>query len=177
MAVIRQSALDEQREKLANKNADVVHPNADDIANDGIRLERDDKKTEKKTNEKEKYLSKPLLKEKKPTKFIISDDPVQEYVIDDQNRGGRADDSQTESTLVEVSWLEILTFNWMSSANYFIWSNQKAGEEEPAVISLVPDNYPVVLPNGESTLSDKIQPEDAKVKIESSPQNCCSSNL
>ncbi len=41
---------------------------------------------------------------------------------------------------------------------------QKAAEEEPAVISLVPDNYPVVLPSGESTLSDKIKPEDTEVR-------------
>ena len=30
------------------------------------------------------------------------------------------------------------------------------GEGEPKVFSLVPSNYPVVLPNGESTLSDKV---------------------
>ncbi|KZS08124.1 Uncharacterized protein APZ42_028005, partial [Daphnia magna] len=32
--------------------------------------------------------------------------------------------------------------------------------EEPVIISLVPSNYPVVLPSGESTLSDKVKPED-----------------
>lgn len=28
------------------------------------------------------------------------------------------------------------------------------------VITLVPDNYPVILPNGESTLSDKVKQEE-----------------
>lgn len=80
---------------MANKNLDALHADADDIANEGIRLERDDKKTEKKEKEKEKYLSKPLLKEKKPSKVIVSDDPTQEY--DDQIRGGRSKDESAVS--------------------------------------------------------------------------------
>lgn len=106
LAAIRQTALDEQKnlaEKLANKNLDAL--NVDDIANEGIRLERDDKKTDKKEKEKEKYPVKPSLKEKKPSKPIVSssDDPVQEY--DELSRSGRAKDetaSNTESTPSDV---------------------------------------------------------------------------
>lgn len=43
---------------------------------------------------------------------------------------------------------------------FFQNQQQKAADEEPVVISLVPSNYPVILPNGQSTLSDKIQPAE-----------------
>ena len=36
-------------------------------------------------------------------------------------------------------------------------------------MTLVPDNYPVILPSGESTLSDKVKPEDLEVKTVEEP--------
>ena len=41
--------------------------------------------------------------------------------------------------------------------------------EEPITLTLVPDNYPVILPSGESTLSDKVKPEDLEVKTVEEP--------
>ena len=96
LEAIRQGALDEKK-LLETKNLDVLHANSDDAANEGIRLERDDKKSDK----KEKFTSKPSLKEKKPIKPIVSDDPVQEY--EDPIRGGRAnEESQSNAEAVEV---------------------------------------------------------------------------
>ncbi len=38
-------------------------------------------------------------------------------------------------------------------------------------MTLVPDNYPVILPSGESTLSDKVKPEDLETKtVEEEPK-------
>jgi hypothetical protein len=74
-------------------------------------LEREDNKkmAEKKEKEKEKYLLAKPSKEKKPTKTIQSNDPVQEY-DDVITRGGKSkDDSVQESTtdttaVVDVSF-------------------------------------------------------------------------
>ena len=41
--------------------------------------------------------------------------------------------------------------------------------EEPITLTLVPDNYPVILPSGESTLSDKVKPEDLETKKAEEP--------
>lgn len=78
----------------------------DDITNEGIRLEREDNKkmAEKKEKEKEKYLLAKPSKEKKPTKTIQSNDPVQEY-DDIITRGGKSKDDieSTTDTVVDVS--------------------------------------------------------------------------
>jgi hypothetical protein len=43
--------------------------------------------------------------------------------------------------------------------------------EEPITLTLVPDNYPVILPSGESTLSDQVKPEDLETKtVEEEPK-------
>lgn len=122
----------------------------DDITNEGIRLEREDNKkmAEKKEKEKEKYLLAKPSKEKKPTKTIQSNDPVQEY-DDIITRGGKSKDDieSTTDTVVDKA----LT------------------AEEPITLTLVPDNYPVILPSGESTLSDKVKPEDLEVKTVEEP--------
>lgn len=96
MEAIRQGTLDEKLVKLAasSKTLDETAKNldaliADETVNEGIRLERDDKKTEEKKKEKEKLLVK-LNKEKKPTK-PVSDDPVQEY--EEPTRGARAEET------------------------------------------------------------------------------------
>nr|CAH0105681.1 unnamed protein product [Daphnia galeata] len=122
----------------------------DDITNEGIRLEREDNKkmAEKKEKEKEKYLLAKPSKEKKPTKTIQSNDPVQEY-DDIITRAGKSKDDieSTTDTVVDKA----LT------------------AEEPITLTLVPDNYPVILPSGESTLSDKVKPEDLEVKTVEEP--------
>ncbi|XP_046459899.1 uncharacterized abhydrolase domain-containing protein DDB_G0269086-like [Daphnia pulex] len=117
----------------------------DDVTNEGVRLEREDNKktAEKKEKEKEKYLLAKPSKEKKPTKAIPSNDPVQEY-DDVITRGGKSND-ETESTTDAVV-------------------DKALTAEEPITFSLVPDNYPVILPSGESTLSDKVKPEDLETK-------------
>lgn len=151
-ALQRQGTMDSAvlAEKLAAaKNLDGLV--VDDMTNEGIRLERDDKKSEDKKKEKEKLLVK--MKEKKTgvssskpvlaTSSSSSDDPVQEY--EEPIRGARAEDQAAApvSDLSEQKPIE----------------NGEA-EADPVVISLVPSNYPVILPSGESTLSDKIQPQD-----------------
>lgn len=71
-------------------------------------MEREDNKkmAEKKEKEKEKYLLAKPSKEKKPTKTIQSNDPVQEY-DDVITRGGKSKDdseSTTDTTaVVDVS--------------------------------------------------------------------------
>ncbi|EFX87274.1 hypothetical protein DAPPUDRAFT_307137 [Daphnia pulex] len=119
----------------------------DDVTNEGVRLEREDNKktAEKKEKEKEKYLLAKPSKEKKPTKAIPSNDPVQEY-DDVITRGGKSND-ETESTTDAAAVVD-----------------KALTAEEPITLTLVPDNYPVILPSGESTLSDKVKPEDLETK-------------
>ena len=150
-ALQRQGTMDSAvlAEKLAAaKNLDGLV--VDDMTNEGIRLERDDKKSEDKKKEKEKLLVK--MKEKKTgvssSKPVLatsssSDDPVQEY--EEPIRGARAED-QAAAPVSDVSEQKPI-------------ENGEA-ESDPVVISLVPSNYPVILPSGESTLSDKIQSQD-----------------
>lgn len=78
----------------------------DDVANEGIRLQRDDNKktTEKKEKEKEKYSAKPT-KEKKPIKQIQSNDPVQEY-DDVVTRAGKSNDD-LESTTDTIDVIDV----------------------------------------------------------------------
>lgn len=151
-ALQRQGTMDSAvlAEKLAAaKNLDGLV--VDDMTNEGIRLERDDKKSEDKKKEKEKLLVK--MKEKKTgvssskpvlaTSSSSSDDPVQEY--EEPIRGARAED-QVGATVSDLSEQKPI-------------ENGEA-ESDPVVISLVPSNYPVILPSGESTLSDKVKAEE-----------------
>lgn len=180
LAAIRQSAA----AVLAVGGEQKVLPSQiDDVANEGIRLQRDDNKktTEKKEKEKEKYLAKPS-KEKKPVKQMASNDPVQEY-DDIATRSGKSKDdaeSTTDTTLDKALTSEEPVTVGLVPGNYPVvlpdgestLSHQIASadspkevvetSDEPSTTSLTPTNYPVVLPSGESTLSDKIAQEETK---------------
>lgn len=102
LAAIRQSAA---AVLAVGEEQKVLPSQIDDVANEGIRLQRDDNKktTEKKEKEKEKYLAKPS-KEKKPVKQMASNDPVQEY-DDIATRSGKSKDDaeSTTDTTLDVS--------------------------------------------------------------------------
>ncbi len=89
------------------EEAKTLPERIDDIANEGVRLEREDNKktAEKKEKEKEKYLLAKPSKEKKPIKAIPSNDPVQEY-DDVITRGGKSND-ETESTTVTAAVIDV----------------------------------------------------------------------
>ncbi|KZS11323.1 Uncharacterized protein APZ42_024068 [Daphnia magna] len=186
LAAIRQSAA---AALAVGEEQKVLPSQIDDVANEGIRLQRDDNKktTEKKEKEKEKYLAKPS-KEKKPVKQMASNDPVQEY-DDIATRSGKSKDdaeSTTDTTLDKALTSEEPVTVGLVPGNYPVvlpdgestLSHQIASadspkevvetSDEPSTTSLTPTNYPVVLPSGESTLSDKIAQEETRGAVSSS---------
>ncbi|XP_059351728.1 uncharacterized protein LOC130702582 isoform X2 [Daphnia carinata] len=184
LAAIRQSAA---AALGVGEEQKVLPAQIDDVANEGIRLQRDDNKktAEKKEKEKEKYSAKPT-KEKKPVKPTQSNDPVQEY-DDIVTRSGKSKDdaeSTTDTTVDKaVTSDEPVTVGHVPT-NYPVvlpdggstLSHQIASAESPKEViktpdeasttSLTPTNYPVILPSGESTLSDKIAQDDTSAASE-----------
>ncbi|KAI9557973.1 hypothetical protein GHT06_014726 [Daphnia sinensis] len=177
LAAIRQSAA---AALGVGEEQKALPAQIDDVANEGIRLQRDDNKktAEKKEKEKEKYSAKPT-KEKKPVKQTTqSNDPVQEY-DDVVTRSGKSKDdaeSTTDTTVDKALTADEPVHAGQVPSNYPVvlpdggsaLSHQITSSESPkdvvesSTTSLTPTNYPVILPSGDSTLSDKIAQEETK---------------